>query len=230
MFPQLWQLWRTRSADDLSHVFLAFYNIGAVATWPAAAVSTMLLHSCWAGRPTAASTAITHVVDMRCGREGDRLTHAFHLPCPAAAGMLLLVFYNLFMELWVFVVACILQLGEHMRSAPLARLRCSAPLCSDLHTASPAALLLAAAFVISSLPAAAWLAYNTQTTVPCVLCSSRRAAPRRQGVGRPLAAYRAQAAARQVCARAKGCRLRCSVLRQAHAHEMRARRVKHNRQ
>ncbi|PRW56817.1 E2F-associated phospho [Chlorella sorokiniana] len=53
MFPQMWQLWRTRSADDLSHVFLICYNVG----------------------------------------------------------MLLLVFYNLFMKLWVFVVACILQLA-----------------------------------------------------------------------------------------------------------------------
>lgn len=34
--------------------------------------------------------------------------------------MLLLVFYNWFLELWVFVVACILQLGEWRREGAVA--------------------------------------------------------------------------------------------------------------
>lgn len=69
MLPQLWQLWRTRSADDLSHVFLAFYNVGERCL-----LLLLLLQSSSAHQAVPAAVQPAACVDRRAP-----LT-----PCPAA--------------------------------------------------------------------------------------------------------------------------------------------------
>jgi hypothetical protein len=93
MVPQVWLVWRTISVADLSHTFLALYSLGELAGW-------RQRHRC--------QVPCKHVPSP-CR---STLTPDLPLMCTSCAGLLLLTFYNTFLELWVFTVACALQLGE----------------------------------------------------------------------------------------------------------------------
>ena len=110
MVPQIWQVWRTRRADDLSHVFLSLFNFGEQG---AAAGGCVCVH----GGPARESSWWTHLRQaapvagwlmaplLPPGRSGAK-----HASCPA--GLLMLLFYNIFLGLTVYIVAGALQLGE----------------------------------------------------------------------------------------------------------------------
>lgn len=193
MIPQLWQLWRTRSADDLSHAFLLCYNVGA-----------SLESASPACRPHTPA-ALPWCDPSRCLRFAGICSLALDRCCLTSsvldtppAGMLLLVFYNLYLELWVFVVACILQLGELQLPVCLICLACRTARC--LRLAAPLAISRCKSWLLLAVPRPSCLSHQPFWRPPdrpsaahVLPCSSGRPAAGGQGVGGPVAEGAAQA-------------------------------------